>query len=183
MLGLRKIKPFKLLILDVDGVLTDGTKYYNSNGKVVGKAFNDKDWTAIKRFRALGISVIALSGDLYNKNIIQQRDLDFYFSKQNGILSKKEFIPVFIETYNVRTEEMAYVGDDYFDLDIAGRVGQNFCPSDAESDFAAFCAQTGKILSASGGKGVVAELFKEYKHTFGFLEDDMLIRLIDSRDK
>ena len=43
----------KLVILDVDGVMTDGKKYYDRDGKVVIKNFCDKDWTAIKRFRAL----------------------------------------------------------------------------------------------------------------------------------
>ena len=50
----------KLVILDVDGVLTDGKKYYNRDGDVVMKTFCDKDWTAIKRFKALGIKVLFL---------------------------------------------------------------------------------------------------------------------------
>ena len=56
----------KLIILDVDGVLTDGKKYYNREGEVLMKTFCDKDWTAIKRFRALGITVIFLTGDPFN---------------------------------------------------------------------------------------------------------------------
>ena len=53
----------KLIILDVDGVMTDGKKYYDRDGKVVLKNFCDKDWTAIKRFRALpaeAVCVVAL---------------------------------------------------------------------------------------------------------------------------
>ena len=48
----------KLLILDVDGVMTNGTKYYDREGTVKLKTFCDKDWTAIKRFRAIGIDVV-----------------------------------------------------------------------------------------------------------------------------
>ena len=51
----------KLVILDVDGVMTDGTKYYDRDGKVVLKVFCDKDWTAIKRFRALAVSYTHLT--------------------------------------------------------------------------------------------------------------------------
>ena len=56
----------KLVILDVDGVLTDGKKYYNREGEVLMKTFCDKDWTAIKRFRAMGITVIFPTGDPFN---------------------------------------------------------------------------------------------------------------------
>ena len=64
----------KLLILDVDGVLTDGKKYYNRDGDVVMKTFCDKDWTAIKRFKALGIKVLFLSGDPFNEKIAKKQN-------------------------------------------------------------------------------------------------------------
>jgi len=53
----------KLLILDVDGVLTDGTKVYTQKHEPVYKRFRCKDFTAIKRFVAAGVKVIMLSGD------------------------------------------------------------------------------------------------------------------------
>ena len=59
----------KLIVLDVDGVMTDGKKYYTREGKVVMKQFCDKDWTAIKRFRALGVNVVFLTGDPFNESI------------------------------------------------------------------------------------------------------------------
>ena len=52
-----------LLILDVDGVLTDGRKYYDVSGKGVLKTFCDRDFTAIKKFKANGWDVVFLSGD------------------------------------------------------------------------------------------------------------------------
>ena len=64
----------KLVILDVDGVLTDGKKYYNRDGDVLMKTFCDKDWTAIKRFKALGIKVLFLSGDPFNEKIAKNRN-------------------------------------------------------------------------------------------------------------
>ena len=47
----------KLVILDVDGVMTDVKKYFDRDGNVVIKNFCDKDWTAIKRLRAIGIDL------------------------------------------------------------------------------------------------------------------------------
>ena len=74
----------KLLILDVDGVLTDGKKYYNRDGKVEMKTFCDKDWTAIKRFRALGINVIFLTGDPFNENIAYHRNIHCIVNRKDG---------------------------------------------------------------------------------------------------
>ena len=53
----------KLLILDIDGILTDGTKVYDVEHKPIYKRFMCKDFTAIKRFSAAGIKVIMISGD------------------------------------------------------------------------------------------------------------------------
>ena len=64
----KKILMIKLLILDVDGVLTDGNKTYDINHTCVYKKFNDRDFTAIKRFKATGINVVLLSGDIFNKS-------------------------------------------------------------------------------------------------------------------
>ena len=67
----------KLLILDVDGVLTDGTKVYDKNHNVLSKRFRCKDFTAIKRFMAAGIKVIMLSGDEWNRTMAEKRNIDF----------------------------------------------------------------------------------------------------------
>ena len=72
----------KLLILDVDGILTDGRKYYGIDGMPFAKIFCDKDFTAIKRFRALGINVIFLTGDAkVNEKIGINRNIPVYLSR------------------------------------------------------------------------------------------------------
>ena len=91
----------KLLILDVDGVLNDGKKYYDLNGSIFAKQFSDKDFTAIKRFKASGVNVCFLSGDnKINESIAKNRNIDFYYSRGEGCLSKEEHIPVFEKKYN-----------------------------------------------------------------------------------
>ena len=69
----------KLLILDVDGIMTDGVKYYDKEGVVKLKTFCDKDWTAIKRFKSIGIQVLFLTGDPFNEAIAKNRNIDFDF--------------------------------------------------------------------------------------------------------
>jgi len=86
----------KLLILDVDGVMTDGKKYYDRDGTVRYKTFCDKDWTAIKRFRALGINVMFLTGDGYNVQIANNRNIDVIVTRNK---EKADYLPEICKDY------------------------------------------------------------------------------------
>jgi len=122
----------KLVIVDIDGVMTNGTKMYDLNGNAIEKSFNDKDFTAIKKFKASGTNVCFLSGDKQvNENMAKNRNIDFYFSRENGNIDKLKFIKIFKEKYNVTEDEMAYIGDDDFDLDIMAGLNHSYCPADA----------------------------------------------------
>ena len=68
----------ELLILDVDGILTDGTKIYNEEHEVLGKRYLCKDFTAIKRFIAAGVKIVMLSGDNFNRKMANKRNIDFW---------------------------------------------------------------------------------------------------------
>ena len=73
----------ELLVLDIDGVLTDGKKYYGLDGLPFAKTYCDKDFTAIKRVRGAGISVCFLSGDeRVNKAMAKNRNIDFLFCER-----------------------------------------------------------------------------------------------------
>lgn len=171
----------KLLILDIDGVLTDGTKYYSNTG-VELKRFNDKDFTAIKRFIACGVKVIFLSGDdNINKNMAKNRNIPFYFARKNKYLSKASFLNDFEIEYKVLKNEMAYIGDDLFDLDIIKKLHLTFCPLDAISDIQNNCL---KVLSKKGGDGVIAD-FYDYCRNNGLISDSdyTTVLKIDSNEK
>lgn len=145
----------KLLILDVDGVLTDGKKYYDSTGLAKYKTFCDKDFSAIKKFKSAGVEVIFLSGDTnINESIAKNRSIDFYASR--GVC-KSAFINIFKSTYNILPDEMCYVGDDIFDLNIMKEVGYSFCPSDAVKTIREYCC--GNILNRVGGDNCLDKLF------------------------
>jgi 3-deoxy-D-manno-octulosonate 8-phosphate phosphatase (KDO 8-P phosphatase) len=153
--------PFDMLVLDIDGVLTNGTKLYNLEGKTSYKAYCDKDFTAIKRFKACGIPVVFLSGDtVVNKQMAESRGIDFYHSRDStGNIDKSRFINQFKEQYNV--SRLAYVGDDYYDLTMLNSVELSLCPHDACEDVKS-CVDV--VLDTNGGEGVVAEIFEKYKH-------------------
>jgi 3-deoxy-D-manno-octulosonate 8-phosphate phosphatase (KDO 8-P phosphatase) len=148
--------PFKLLILDVDGVMTAGNKDYGLSGEVICKRYADIDFTAIKRFRSNGVEVCFLSGDdKVNKEMAKIRKVPFYFSK--GI-PKATFIPKLCEDFDVTVDEMAYLGDDYYDLDIMQYLNYQYCPANS-----AKCVKDRSIvLSASGGAGAVEELYSMF---------------------
>ena len=145
----------KLVILDVDGVMTDGRKYYNENGMPFAKTYCDKDFTAIKRLRGAGVRVCILSGDEFvNKAMAKNRNIDFYSARGKD---KADFLPELSQTYGATTEEMVYIGDDLFDKSIMEIVGHPFCPADACRDLKNVCGYD-NILTSKGGCNAVMEL-------------------------
>ena len=142
----------RLVILDIDGVMTDGRKYYGLAGMPFAKTYCDKDFTAIKRMRAAGINVCFLSGDdCVNKAMAKNRNIDFYSARGRD---KAEFIPQLIQHYSVPASEMLYVGDDLFDHSIMELVGHPFCPQDACLEIKNICGEQ-NILPAEAGHNVI----------------------------
>lgn len=162
------LNEIKLLILDIDGVLTDGTKVYDENHKVVSKKFYCKDFTAIKRFIATGIKVVMLSGDNFNRTMAEKRNIDFYCSRNEDLsLDKSRFIEMFEMRYNISHKNMAFVGDDYFDLSMFNSLEYTFCPSDAPVIIRNSAFYT---LNVKGGNGVIVELYDFFQQK-NFLTD------------
>jgi len=147
----------KMLLLDVDGVLTDGTKVYDSEHNVLSKRYTCKDFTAIKRFVAAGIQVIFISGDKFNESMAKKRNIDFYCSRGSDLsLDKAPYLKKFNKIYDIDIENMAFVGDDYFDLSIIKKVNYSFCPADSPQIIKDNCTAT---LTRKGGEGVIVELY------------------------
>ncbi len=150
----------KLLILDVDGVMTDGTKLYDDEGEVVAKSFRDQDFTAIKRFKADGVHVHWLSGDQrVNEAIALRRKIDFTYSRE-----KHNMLERLMAVYEVTADQVVYVGDDWYDIPISKKLekmgGEAWCTNDANTDLVGVCSQT---VPVDGGQGVVACLYDLYK--------------------
>lgn len=129
------ISPPKLIILDVDGVMNTGGKFYTQQDcSVISKSFNDLDFTAIKAFKALGIRVVWLSGDEnINRDVAKNRNIDFIFSRNaNGEHTPKaSFLPEIMKTYQVTKSDIWFVGDDVMDLSMADNVSLSCCLSNS----------------------------------------------------
>ena len=147
----------KLLILDIDGVLTYGTKVYTEKHEPVYKRFRCKDFTAIKRFVAAGVKVIMLSGDNWNAEMARQRNIPFYCTRGSDLgLDKSVYLSHLETQYDVKRENMAFVGDDYFDLSMFKTLFWTFAPSDSPRIIRQNCLY---LLKSKGGQGVVQELY------------------------
>lgn len=145
----------KLLILDIDGVMTDGTKVYGLDGLTIGKRYCDRDFTAIKQFKAAGVQVCFLSGDdKVNKAMAENRKTDFYYSRGR---EKTDYLEEFADTYNCSAKEMAYVGDDIFDIPIMEKVGYSYCPANVPQ---VVKDASSWVLSRNCGDNVIADLYE-----------------------
>jgi 3-deoxy-D-manno-octulosonate 8-phosphate phosphatase (KDO 8-P phosphatase) len=150
-----------LLILDVDGVLTNGKKYYDTSGRGVLKTFCDRDFTAIKKFKAAGWHVVFLSGDPnVNEAVAKNRNIPFYCNRVDGkMVNKVTFLDKLCAEYNVRKDQTVYIGDDIFDIDIIKAVKYGFCPDDADLDV----KQVAISLNSKGGECCISELYRYFQ--------------------
>ena len=156
----------KLVILDVDGVMTDGTKVYDKDHNVIAKNYCDRDFTAIKRMVASDINVCLLSGDKrINSGMAASRKIDFYFSKNKPVT-----LTEILDKYECSLLESAYIGDDIFDIPVLRKVGFSFCPSNSPLDVKLACTH---ILKSQSGDSVVAEMYDILIQT-GLIERNML---------
>jgi 3-deoxy-D-manno-octulosonate 8-phosphate phosphatase (KDO 8-P phosphatase) len=150
MSGLADIK---LLILDVDGVMTDGRIVYDANG-VETKFFNVKDGHGIKMVQRAGISVAIISGRQSMVVDLRAKELGIDRVYQ-GALDKLGPFQEILAATGLDASQIAYMGDDIIDLPILRRVGFAAAPCDAVDEVLAAVHFTARNR---GGWGAVREL-------------------------
>ncbi|MDU8923910.1 HAD family hydrolase [Pasteurellaceae bacterium LIM206] len=149
----EKLQKIKLVITDVDGVLTDGLLHYDANGEAI-KSFHVRDGLGIRMLMEHGIQVAVLSGR--DSPILRKRmqDLGIELSIL-GKLEKESACFSLIEQAGVSAEETAYIGDDSVDLPAFSVCGLAFTVNDAP-EYVRDCADY--VLSLPGGKGAFREM-------------------------
>jgi len=147
-----KLDKITFIILDVDGTMTDGGIYIDSNG-VETKKFNIKDGLGIVLAQSVGIEFMILTGR--SSVCVEKRveELNIKYIAQ-GIKNKAEYLKDFISSNELLPENIAYIGDDLNDLPAMHYVGVSACPTDAAEEVKAYCDF---VLSQKGGEGVVRE--------------------------
>jgi 3-deoxy-D-manno-octulosonate 8-phosphate phosphatase (KDO 8-P phosphatase) len=147
-----KAKKIKLLLLDVDGVLTDGTIILDNGGNEL-KAFHVRDGHGIKLAQRSGISVGIITGRKSEVVNIRARELGIQEVHQ-GAHEKIIAYESIIAKYGVADNEVAYMGDDVVDLIIFKRVGMAVGVADADP---AIRPHVDMITKTEGGRGAVRE--------------------------
>ena len=145
----------QMILLDVDGCLTDGKIVYSENGDEI-KAFNVKDGLAIKAWINLGYSVAIITGR--KSNIVRRRAEELGISHlYQGIRDKASLVLKLSDELNIKLEEMAAIGDDLNDYKMLQSVGTSFVPQNA-SHYVKEIADV--VLENSGGEGAVREMIE-----------------------
>jgi 3-deoxy-D-manno-octulosonate 8-phosphate phosphatase (KDO 8-P phosphatase) len=150
--------PIKMLLLDIDGVLTDGGMYYAESGDEF-KKFDTKDGLAIKTLTKKGFNVGFISAGK-NKSLIKNRAK--LLGVQHcyvGLDPKLGILDAWLKDLDFGYENVLYVGDDLVDLDIFNAGVLSACPTDAVK---AIKDKAKIILTKKGGDGCVRELVDNY---------------------
>jgi YrbI family 3-deoxy-D-manno-octulosonate 8-phosphate phosphatase len=143
----------KLIIFDVDGVMTDAGMYYTESGDEM-KKFNARDGLAIRALRNAGYETGIISHGI-NINLIQKRaELLNVARVYAGNRPKNEVLAEWCTELGITLDQTAFIGDDVNDLPIIRIVGFSACPADALD---AVKAEADVILSKSGGQGCIRE--------------------------
>jgi len=162
----EKLKQIRLLLLDVDGVLTGGEIIYGDNGEQY-KVFNVKDGLGIRLLKEAGLGVGVVTGRTGNALLHRCRNLgiDLIF---DGIRYKNEALDTIQARTGIALEAMAFIGDDLPDLSIMKRVGLAVAVADAHETIRRIAHLT---TLAPGGRGAVREMCEAILKAQGRWED------------
>jgi len=172
---LNRAKNIRLLLLDVDGVLTDGRLYYGNNGEEL-KAFNIQDGLGIKLLQRNGIQVGIITGR--SSELLARRASELGIElviqgREDKLIALQEILENLQEATNegaqapYQMEQIAFLGDDLPDVAVIRRVGLGVAVANARS----FIAENAHWqTTTNGGYGAVRELAEMLLHAQGKLD-------------
>jgi 3-deoxy-D-manno-octulosonate 8-phosphate phosphatase (KDO 8-P phosphatase) len=150
---LGKAKDIKLLLLDVDGVLTDGNLIYSHEGKE-SKSFNTQDGFGLRILQDAGVKVGIITAR--SSEALERRSQDLKISYlYQGASNKLDAYKEIVTSSGLKPFEIAYMGDDWLDMVLLKRVGLAVAPANAVFEVREMVHYT---TEQSGGHGAVREL-------------------------
>ena len=154
----EKIAKIKLLVIDVDGVMTDGGMYFTESGDQF-KKFNTKDGMAIIHLTKNDFQVAIISSGFKGEAVSKRAEM---LGIQNCVVSrtpKIETLNALCLEQNISLENVAMIGDDINDLEVMKIIGLAACPKDAVNIIK---SNVQIVLNKKGGEGCVREFIDEY---------------------
>jgi 3-deoxy-D-manno-octulosonate 8-phosphate phosphatase (KDO 8-P phosphatase) len=165
---LEKASRIRLLVFDVDGVLTDGSLFIGDAGEEY-KAFHSRDGHGIKMLQAHGVEIAIITGRV--SNVVEHR------MESLGVThvyqGKREKLPAFqelIAKLDIPEEQVAYVGDDVVDLPVMRRVGLAIAVQDAHP---LVLKHSHWQTPTPGGRGAARDVCEMIMEAKGVLEKEM----------
>lgn len=160
-----RLKAIRLIVLDVDGVLTDGVIAIDDQG-VETKHFHVRDGSAIALWRKAGGRVAILSGR--KAECVNRRAAELGIEPVvQGVSSKFAPLQTILEKTGISAEQTLFMGDDWADLQAMQSVGVAACPADAAVEVRAIAHQ---VVQSAGGRGAVREMIEQVLRAQGRFE-------------
>lgn len=147
------MKKIKMLLLDVDGTLTDGKLYFFREGGKEYKAFNTRDGMGMEIFLSKGRDIAIISG--HKSEAVENRMKELNIKECHlGIQDKEIVVKDIMQRYSLSKEELACVGDDINDIGMFSMCALSFAPNDAHYEVLEVASI---VLKHDGGHGAVRE--------------------------
>lgn len=149
----RRTKPIRMIMMDVDGVLTDGRILYSADGVEI-EAFSVKDGLGLRLAQRAGLVTAILTGR--SSEAVSRRAKELGIPEIHlGISNKLKTYEMLLRRHSVSDEAVAYVGDDLNDLPLLARAGLSAAPADAAPEVKAAVAY---VTASGGGRGAIREV-------------------------
>ena len=148
-----RVRKIRILLLDVDGVLTDGRLYYTDSGETL-KVFDVRDGLGIKMIQSLGIKTGVISGrdSPALKNRLEELGID---EIHMGRFRKDEALDRILAKHSLSPEEVVFIGDDLVDVPVLKRVGFPVAVRNAPYEVRKHAVY---VTRSEGGRGAVREV-------------------------
>jgi 3-deoxy-D-manno-octulosonate 8-phosphate phosphatase (KDO 8-P phosphatase) len=151
--ALLKAAEIELLLLDVDGVLTDGRLTFSASGEET-KSFHATDGLGLQLLREAGIQLGIITRR--NSAIVERRAAELHISHcHQGVLNKKDVFREILRTSGLKPFQVAYMGDDWVDLGVLLQVGLALAPANAVPEVK---EAVHYVTAQEGGSGAVREV-------------------------
>jgi len=160
---LPRAKGLKLLLLDVDGVLTDGTITYTHEGNEI-KSFHTRDGFGLKMLMDSGVEVGLITARESEAVSRRVRDLGIRYAYQNA-RNKLEVFEELLQKLGLQPSEVGYMGDDWLDLPVLVRVGFAATVADGAPEVRQVAHYITKSKGGSGAVREVCDLIMEARGT------------------
>lgn len=148
------IENTKLIVSEIDGVITNGFFTEDEIGNVLYKTYNYKDFDAINHIKSLGFVLVFIADDnRINYNMCKRRNIPFYWAR--GADKKFEALGEILRRYSATPDQTIYIPSKLSDIRCVQTIPKTICPSDVSGIIKRMCVSE---FVKSGGEGVMVDL-------------------------